>query len=228
MLKYLINLLGKFGWRTWATTIALGVAINVSSALPAAAAKKASPSFFNSMETKSTNFRPFKKWTKAVKRYVKEKSRMEGSCDDPKLNKCSYNMWMKFLDGLKGQNKMDQITKVNSFFNRAKYLTDQRNYSRKDYWASPGEFFAKSGDCEDYAISKFLSLQMLGFGPEEIRVVAVKDLNLRVGHAVLVVLLEDGTYLLDNQIKQVVETSTVRHYQPVFSLGSKAWWRHRK
>ena len=61
-----------------------------------------------------------------------------------------------------------------------------------------------------------------------IGVVAVKDLNLKVGHAVLVVFLDGKVYLLDNQIKQVVETNTVRHYEPVFSLGTKAWWRHRK
>lgn len=227
-MRYLSNLPDGYGWHTWTLTIALGVALIVGSATPVAAAKKARPSFFNSMETQSTNFRPFKKWTKAVKRYLKEKSEMEGSCDDPKLNKCNYNLWMKFLDGQRDKDKLAQINEINRFMNRARYLTDPRNYSKRDYWASPGEFFARSGDCEDYAIAKFLSLQMLGFGPNEIRVAAVKDLNLRVGHAVLIVFLDGKVYLLDNQIKQVVETNTVRHYEPVFSLGPKAWWRHRR
>ncbi len=64
--------------------------------------------------------------------------------------------------------------------------------------------------------------------------VAVKDLNLKVGHAVLIVKLKDPktkkrkTYLLDNQIKKVVEAKTVRHYEPVFSINKNFWWRHRK
>jgi len=74
----------------------------------------------------------------------------------------------------------------------------------------------------------------LGFKERELRVVAVKDLNLKVGHAVLIVMLKDPktkktkTYLLDNQIKKVVETKTVRHYEPVFSINKDFWWRHRK
>jgi predicted transglutaminase-like cysteine proteinase len=85
----------------------------------------------------------------------------------------------------------------------------------------------KFGDCEDYAISKFMSLKLLGFSDDMLRVVAVKDLNLKVGHAVLIVILDGKYYLLDNQIKQVVETKTVRHYQPVFSISTRYWWRHR-
>jgi len=54
-----------------------------------------------------------------------------------------------------------------------------------------------------------------------------KDLNLKIGHAVLVVFEGGKTYLLDNQIKSVVETKTVRHYKPVYSINDKAWWRHR-
>lgn len=62
---------------------------------------------------------------------------------------------------------------------------------------------------------------------------AVKDLNLKVGHAVMVVFWKDPksgkkrTLLLDNQIKKVVDARKVRHYKPVFSINSKFWWRHR-
>ena len=81
---------------------------------------------------------------------------------------------------------------------------DPVNWGQKDYWATPLEFMAKFGDCEDYAIAKFMSLRRLGWKTSKC-VVAVKDLNLKVGHAILVVYLDDKVYVLDNQIKQVIE-----------------------
>ncbi|MDA0998123.1 MAG: transglutaminase-like cysteine peptidase, partial [Proteobacteria bacterium] len=101
-----------------------------------------------------------------------------------------------------------------------------------DYWATPAEFMTRFGDCEDYAIIKYLSLRRLGWQEKDLRVVAVKDMNLKVGHAVLVVFFKHPTsgqimsLLLDNQIKQIVQADRVRHYQPVFSLNQFHWWRH--
>ena len=94
------------------------------------------------------------------------------------------------------------------------------------------EFMSRFGDCEDYAILKYLSLRRLGWKEKQLRVVAVKDLNLKVGHAVLVVLFTHPKtgqilpLLLDNQIKKIVAANKVRHYQPVFSLNKFFWWKH--
>jgi predicted transglutaminase-like cysteine proteinase len=85
----------------------------------------------------------------------------------------------------------------------------------------------KFGDCEDYAIAKFLSLKRLGWTDDELRVAAVKDLNLNVGHAVLIVYYGGKTWVLDNQIRRVVATASIRHYQPVYSINETSWWRHR-
>lgn len=56
--------------------------------------------------------------------------------------------------------------------------------------------------------------------------VAVKDLNLKVGHAILVAMLNGKIYVLDNQIPQVIEAVKIRHYDPVFSINQHYWWRH--
>lgn len=191
-------------------------------------AAKAKPSFFNSKETESTNLKPFKKWNDALYRFSKEKAaQAKGGCKSTKLTKCHYNNWMTYIGKQKGKDKLTLIKEINARMNKAKYISDSNNWGQKDFWATPSEFMAKFGDCEDYAIIKYISLRMLGFKENEIRVVAVKDLNLKVGHAILVAFVDGKTYVLDNQIKQVVEASTVRHYQPVFSIGTKTWWRHR-
>lgn len=195
-----------------------------------AAAVTAEPSFFNTKEIKSTNMAPFKKWTAAVERYSEEKTKagkIAGDCKSSQFNRCHYERWLKFLVSLKGKSKAEQVKAVNDFMNKAKYITDQSNWGQKDYWEAPGEFIARFGDCEDYAIAKFMSLALLGFSDDEMRIVAVKDLNLKVGHAILVVFLDGKPYVLDNQIKQVIAADKVHHYQPVYSINMHAWWRHR-
>ena len=220
-------------WRLGLGLIAAALALAVIPADSALAVKKrpqkAIPSFFSSKEVRSSRMKPFRKWRSAVKRYSKESrvAKKKGDCKETILNKCHYANWMKFLEFIKDKDQLAQIHDVNGYMNRARYISDKNNWGKKDYWASPGEFMARFGDCEDYSIAKFMSLKMLGLKTKQLRVVAVKDMNLKVGHAILVVLIDGKRYLLDNQIKKVVETKTVRHYKPVFSINTKYWWRHR-
>ena len=189
---------------------------------------KAVPSFFNSKETRSGNLKPFKKWKAALARHSKEEvATKPGSCDAEKFNKCHFDKWMAFLDRVRGKGKLAQLKAVNKHMNKAKYILDKQNWGKKDFWATPGEFFTREGDCEDYAITKFMSLKHLGWDTGVMRVVAVKDMNLKVGHAILAVFLDGKTYILDNQVKIVVEARKIRHYRPVFSINEKYWWRHR-
>jgi len=205
--------------------VIIGVGVIASDA---DARRRAQPSFFGSTETRSKNMKPFKKWTGALARFSAEKAKEEqGSCESTAFNYCHYQEWQKFLKGLEGKDKWDQILSVNRFMNSRRYITDPRNWGKKDYWATPIEFMKRFGDCEDYSISKYASLKQLGFTDDEMRLAAVKDLNLKVGHAILIVWHGGKTWLLDNQIKRVVETETVRHYKPVFSINETAWWRHR-
>ena len=188
---------------------------------------KGEPSFFDTTETKSTKMKAFKKWNTALERYTKEKAAAKkGKCSDDELNKCNFDKWIKFLKGIKDKDLVTQIREVNDYMNRAPYITDPVNWGKKDFWATPGEFMAKFGDCEDYAIAKYMSLRLLGYKDEDLRVVAVKDLNLKIGHAILVVYYKGKPYVLDNQIKQVVPTTKVKHYLPVFSINQTAWWKH--
>ncbi|MBK8160279.1 MAG: transglutaminase-like cysteine peptidase [Rhodospirillaceae bacterium] len=95
-------------------------------------------------------------------------------------------------------------------------------------WATPFQFLKMEGDCEDYAIAKFMALKALGIPIEDMRVLALRDMNLDIGHAVLIVYDGDTALLLDNQIKSVVPADTVKHYMPIFSLSETGWWLHRR
>jgi predicted transglutaminase-like cysteine proteinase len=54
---------------------------------------------------------------------------------------------------------------TNRFLNDWRYKPDDQNYGQRDYWATPLEFLRRSGDCEDYAIAKYVTLRELGFAP---------------------------------------------------------------
>ena len=64
------------------------------------------------------------------------------------------------------QNKPEQqqILIVNNFFARnLRYQTDIQLWKQNDYWATPLETLGRGfGDCEDYAIAKYISLRALG------------------------------------------------------------------
>jgi len=208
---------------------ALVVMIIAFATVPGAeAAVGSNPSFFNTSQQKSSKLTAFTKWNEALARYSKERALSKsGGCGEAKLNKCNFDKWMKYVASLKGKDLVSQIRSINDYMNRAPYITDSVNWGKKDFWATPGEFMAKFGDCEDYAIAKYVSLRLLGYKDEDLRVVAVKDLNLKIGHAILVVYFKGKPYVLDNQIKQVVPANKIKHYLPVFSINSKAWWKHQ-
>lgn len=211
------------------------VALAIGAGVPAshAAGDGPEPSFFGSVEVRSKDLRPFTKWLSALDRYSKEaKANAPFACSSHAVDICSFDDWTKFLDALKDKDPLVQLNEVNTRMNQASYIQDSQNWGQNDYWATPAEFMSKFGDCEDYAIAKYLSLRRLGWKESDLRVVAVKDLNLKVGHAVLIVFFKHPTtgqvlpLLLDNQIKTIVNADRVRHYQPVFSLNKYFWWRH--
>lgn len=195
---------------------------------PAMASELGLPSFFRSNEIRLASLSRFSKWTEALARYEGERQALAiEPCGNTTALACHYRDWLGFLDTLRGASKRRQIDAVNAYFNARPYVADRSNYGREDHWATPGEFLSRSGDCEDYAIAKYLSLRELGWTDDELRVVAVRDENLGIGHAIVVVFLDGETWVLDNQLSDVIETDAVPHYRPVYSINATSWWLHR-
>ncbi len=209
--------------------LALAVAVAAVMAVPPGLAVDIDyPHLFGTAETRSDNLKPFTKWTGVLGRIQADRTRDAGPCAPASAPRCRVQEWRAFLDTLAGKPKHAQVEAVNRHMNRYAYIEDLPNYGVPDYWATPREFFSKDGDCEDYAIAKYMSLRQLGFAESQLRLVVLQDLNLNVAHAVLVVYLDGKAWLLDNQIKQVIETEKVRHYRPLFSINERSWWLHKR
>lgn len=182
---------------------------------------------FGSTEVRSSSLNVLPKWNGLLARYFDEKKLADAPCSATAFNRCHLAEWAKFVDSIRGHDRQRQVAEVNRFMNQKRYIIDPVNYGLDDYWATPLQFLAKQGDCEDYAIAKFFSLRALGFDNDALRIVIVDDLNLKVAHAVLVVYLDGTPLLLDNQVQQVVRTGAIRHYKPIYSVNESFWWFHR-
>jgi predicted transglutaminase-like cysteine proteinase len=187
------------------------------------------PSLFGSQEFQGPDLGKFPKWVSMLSRWQQQARRQETCLQETRETPdCALADWHAVIASLRGQERAAQLQRVNAAFNQRRYIGDTKNWGRDDYWETPYEFLTRSGDCEDYAIAKFMALKAAGVPSSEMRIVAVRNMALGgQGHAVLVVYDGDTAYLLDNQIEDVVPAAWVTTYQPVYSINDQAWWRHQ-
>ncbi|AEP10656.1 transglutaminase-like cysteine peptidase [Micavibrio aeruginosavorus] len=179
------------------------------------------PNLFGANEKQSTNLKPFTKWTDM---FVRFETAMGGASA-----KSSIKTIKAEIEPLQGLPLDAMAARVNTIANAVRYIEDKDNYGNSDYWATPVEFFARGGDCEDYAIAKYTMLRALGVPESRLRIAIVHDLQKNIPHAVLVVYTDDGALILDNQNKSVrTANSLTSRYRPIFSINRDAWWLHNK
>jgi predicted transglutaminase-like cysteine proteinase len=167
----------------------------------------------------------FPKWTGALARNWA----LQGSaqaCAKKMGRDCQLGRWGDFLAGLQGQDPASQLRQVNSYVNAVTYRSDDRVWGKRDYWAAPGEFFAKGGDCEDYAVAKYLSLKALGFDPKAMRIMVLKDTRRGLLHAVLLVTFGGDTLVLDNLSSSLTSWSRIPNYKPLYAVNETDFWLH--
>lgn len=180
-------------------------------------------SLFGYKEQQNSGFEIFPLWNDVLKRHASEVPQAQG-CQGPDCP--SFGDWQRFLQSLTEKPVQAQISAVNSYANRHRYVLDMNNYGVLDYWATARQFLVRDGDCEDYAITKYASLRQLGINPDMMRIVVVQDTNLRIAHAVLALYTGNDVLILDNQIPEVTSHRAIAHYVPVYSINERNWWMH--
>jgi predicted transglutaminase-like cysteine proteinase len=181
----------------------------------------ANAGLFGSMERKNRDLGEFPKWTGMLQRLQID----ENTCDS--RQNCRNSKWNNFIQSQKGNpDKIATLRAVNRFINDVKYVDDRASWKESDYWETPYQFFSKGGDCEDYAIAKFVTLLKIGFDNDDMRVVVLNNTHVNTIHAVLVVYVNGKAYLLDNQIPIVTEAKEINYYHPIYSINETNWWKH--
>ena len=145
------------------------------------------------------------------------------------VNPAVWERFQAVLRRIETGTEMDQIQAVNAFFNRVPYESDETTYGTNDYWATPYEFLsANAGDCEDYAIAKLLALQEVGVEPQRLRLVIVRDEQLKRAHVVVTALVDGRVWILDNLTPTVVEWHMAGpRYRPLYSVNGSGAWLYR-
>ena len=141
-------------------------------------------------------------------------------------------MWDSMMETSKDESILNKLKNVNDFFNNLTYRSDQAQWGKKDYWATPIEFMGVgAGDCEDYAIAKYFSLRKLGIPDEKLRItyVTYSKANSKYdqAHMVLTYYHQVGSapVVLDN-INKNLELATKRpDLKPVYSFNATGLWQ---
>jgi predicted transglutaminase-like cysteine proteinase len=101
-------------------------------------------------------------------------------------------------------------------------VSDWAQYGVEDFWAAPlATMSSGAGDCEDYAIVKYVALREAGIPVEDLRLVIVRDVKHQANHAVVVVRADDDWLILDNRTFIMLNAHDARHYWPLFVLDSQ-------
>lgn len=119
------------------------------------------------------------------------------------------------------------LRKINAFFNQVPYFNDIDHWQQADYWATPVETLGSfGGDCEDYAIAKYLSLKELGIPNDRLRITYVRAVTRNESHMVLAYYpTPDGEPLvMDNLIPELRPASQRPDLEPVYSFNDDDLW----
>ncbi len=142
--------------------------------------------------------------------------------------------WRGLLTSSASQPEVAKLRQVNDFFNRrTRFGEDSEIWGMSDYWATPLETLGRgAGDCEDFAIAKYVTLSLLGIPPGKMRLTYVKA---RIGgpqssivqaHMVLSYYPapEAEPLVLDNLISDIRLASRRPDLTTIFGFNAEGLW----
>lgn len=120
-----------------------------------------------------------------------------------------------------------KMANTNDFFNQVRWLSDSEHWGQEDYWATPIETLATNGgDCEDYSIGKYFSLQAVNVENAKLRITYVKSLTYNQAHMVLAYYSrpEAEPLILDNINGTILPASQRPDLLPIYSFNGENLW----
>ena len=127
------------------------------------------------------------------------------------------------INAVNAKSGRGQLEEVNRSVNMViRYATDFAHHGEADKWSAPLATFASGrGDCEDYAIAKYVALSEAGFPRDQLRLVLVRDLAVRQDHAVLAARLDGRWHILDSRRSELMDDSEVTSFTPLFAINHR-------
>jgi predicted transglutaminase-like cysteine proteinase len=169
------------------------------------------------------------KWQQ-LKRKLDDERVQLALCDGDRDN-CASDAALRFLtivDSARQREGRARLGEINRAINLAlRPMSDLAQYGEVDVWSPPLMTFDRgAGDCEDYAIAKFMALSLAGIAAEDLRIIIMRDAFHGGDHAVTAVRLDGHWLMLDNMRMAMVEDVHVRNYRPLFAIDQSSVARY--
>jgi predicted transglutaminase-like cysteine proteinase len=163
----------------------------------------------------------WRKWRGVEAAISKEQTVLDQCRADAESCPSYAAQFLRLINAVKSKSGRAKLDEANRGVNAAiRYVSDYAQHGEADRWSAPLATFATAkGDCEDYAISKYVALREAGFPQEELRLVLVRDRAVRLDHAVLAARLDDRWLILDNRRSELIEDADASSFTPLFAIN---------
>jgi predicted transglutaminase-like cysteine proteinase len=142
--------------------------------------------------------------------------------------------WQTQIETMQSLPDEEKLAQANHFFNsRIRWTNDTQAWGEEEYWATPLELMGRGmGDCEDFAIAKYLTLVLAGVDVDKLRITYVKARIAGNGNAKNTAHMVLAYYpsateepvILDNLITDIRPASMRTDLTPVYGFNSKGIW----
>ncbi len=139
--------------------------------------------------------------------------------------------WQALIKNNQNKPELVKLKLVNRFFNKLKYQSDSSQWNQENYWSTPLEFLiANKGDCEDFAIAKYFTLQAMGVPSHKMRITYVKSRKFNRAHMVLSYYEAPNTdpFIMDNLIPLILFGTERPDLVPIYSFNGDGLWLSNK
>ena len=159
-----------------------------------------------------------------VQSEIREDKEILASCRE-NASSCppAAQVFLAIVDEGRARSGRARIGVINRAINLAIIPTsDLVQWGVVDRWSAPLETFTtRRGDCEDYAIAKYVALQAAGVAPEDIELVVVRNTDTNENHTVVAVRLDGTWVILDNRRLALVPAREIRRATPLFVIDEQ-------
>jgi predicted transglutaminase-like cysteine proteinase len=126
------------------------------------------------------------------------------------------------VEAASARSGLARIGEINRAVNLAiRPVSDFTQYGVPDVWASPLMTFSSgAGDCEDYAIAKYVALLEAGLPREDLRLIVVYNRPAHEHHMVAAVRVDAHWLILDNRTMRLIADADIADLAPLAMLDT--------
>jgi predicted transglutaminase-like cysteine proteinase len=165
----------------------------------------------------------WRKWRGIESDLTKERAVLDRCRESAEGCPSNAAQFLRLIKVVKAKSGRDQLDEVNRAVNVAiRYVSDYAQHGEADRWSTPLASFATGkGDCEDYAVAKYVALTEAGFSREDLQLVLVRDRAVRQDHAVLAARLDGRWLILDNRRSELMNDSDAVSFTPLYAIDAR-------